>query len=140
MAKYVHAAKGFLIVSLNFREQILRVKEEENVPFLLMGNKSDLEDRRQVGVEEAKARADQWGVSYVETSAKTRANVDKVGHTKTGLATITFDTFRDNSIKNENSNLFTHMLFQARITFSSVEFKRNCEECSCLDDLRASKL
>lgn len=54
------------------------MKEDENVPFLLVGNKSDLEDRRQVGTEEAKARADQWGVSYVETSAKTRANVDKV--------------------------------------------------------------
>lgn len=54
------------------------MKEDENVPFLLVGNKSDLEDRRQVSAEEAKARADQWGISYVETSAKTRANVDKV--------------------------------------------------------------
>lgn len=60
------------------REQILRVKEDENVPFLLVGNKSDLEDKRQVSVEEAKNRADQWNVNYVETSAKTRANVDKV--------------------------------------------------------------
>ncbi|XP_067601969.1 ras-related protein Ral-A isoform X1 [Pseudorca crassidens] len=59
-------------------EQILRVKEDENVPFLLVGNKSDLEDKRQVSVEEAKTRADQWNVNYVETSAKTRANVDKV--------------------------------------------------------------
>lgn len=54
------------------------MKEDENVPFLLVGNKSDLEDRRQVNGDEAKARADQWGVCYVETSAKTRANVDKV--------------------------------------------------------------
>ena len=61
-----------------YREQILRVKEDENVPFLLVGNKSDLEDRRQASAEEAKARAEQWGVCYVETSAKTRANVDKV--------------------------------------------------------------
>ena len=38
----------------------------------------DLEDKRQVTVEEASARAQQWSVSYVETSAKTRANVDKV--------------------------------------------------------------
>lgn len=60
------------------REQILRVKEDENVPFLLVGNKSDLEDRRQVSADEAKGRAEQWGVCYVETSAKTRANVDKV--------------------------------------------------------------
>uniref|UniRef100_A0A671MG77 Ras-related protein Ral-A-like n=1 Tax=Sinocyclocheilus anshuiensis TaxID=1608454 RepID=A0A671MG77_9TELE len=64
--------------TLSLREQILRVKEDENVPFLLVGNKSDLEDRRQVSADEAKARADQWGVCYVETSAKTRANVDKV--------------------------------------------------------------
>lgn len=65
----------FLLVS---REQILRVKEDENVPFLLVGNKSDLDDRRQVSADEAKVRAEQWGVCYVETSAKTRANVDKV--------------------------------------------------------------
>ena len=65
-------------MALLCREQILRVKEDESAPFLLVGNKSDLEDRRQVSAEEAKARAEQWGVCYVETSAKTRANVDKV--------------------------------------------------------------
>lgn len=48
------------------------------VPLLFVGNKSDLEDRRRVSAEEATARAGEWGVQYVETSAKTRANVDKV--------------------------------------------------------------
>ncbi|KAF3836289.1 hypothetical protein F7725_028847 [Dissostichus mawsoni] len=86
---YFRSGEGFLCVfsitelesfaaTVDFREQILRVKEDENVPFLLVGNKSDLDDRRQVSAEEAKARAEQWGVCYVETSAKTRANVDKV--------------------------------------------------------------
>ncbi|KAF3817102.1 hypothetical protein GH733_013844, partial [Mirounga leonina] len=86
---YFRSGEGFLCVfsitemesfaaTADFREQILRVKEDENVPFLLVGNKSDLEDKRQVSVEEAKTRADQWNVNYVETSAKTRANVDKV--------------------------------------------------------------
>lgn len=70
---------NFFFLFFTSREQILRVKEDENVPFLLVGNKSDLEDKRQVSVEEAKTRADQWNVNYVETSAKTRANVDKVG-------------------------------------------------------------
>ncbi|XP_038245882.1 ras-related protein Ral-A isoform X1 [Dermochelys coriacea] len=85
---YFRSGEGFLCVfsitelesfaaTADFREQILRVKEDENVPFLLVGNKSDLEDKRQVSVEEAKNRADQWNVNYVETSAKTRANVDK---------------------------------------------------------------
>ena len=60
------------------REQILRVKSDENIPFLLVGNKADLEDRRQVTIEDAQKRAAEWKVPYVETSAKTRANVDKV--------------------------------------------------------------
>lgn len=61
------------------REQILRVKaEEDKIPLLVVGNKSDLEDRRQVSADEARAKAEEWSVQYVETSAKTRANVDKV--------------------------------------------------------------
>ncbi|KAM4538604.1 ras-related protein ralB-B-like [Fundulus diaphanus] len=86
---YFRSGEGFLLVfsitesesfsaTAEFREQILRVKEEEAVPHLVVGNKSDLEDKRQVTQEEAAAKADEWGVQYVETSAKTRANVDKV--------------------------------------------------------------
>lgn len=72
-----------LSIRPSLREQILRVKaEEDKIPLLLVGNKSDLEERRQVTVEEARGKAEEWGVQYVETSAKTRANVDKVrpGH------------------------------------------------------------
>lgn len=61
-----------------FREQILRVKNDENIPFLLVGNKSDLQEKRKVSLAEAQARSQQWGVPYVETSAKTKENVDKV--------------------------------------------------------------
>lgn len=55
--------------------------EEDKIPLLVVGNKSDLEERRQVPVEEARSKAEEWGVQYVETSAKTRANVDKVRQT-----------------------------------------------------------
>lgn len=61
-----------------FREQILRVKNDESIPFLLVGNKCDLNDKRKVPLSECQGRAQQWGVPYVETSAKTRENVDKV--------------------------------------------------------------
>lgn len=54
------------------------MKNDDHIPFLLVGNKADLTDRRKVSEDEAKNRAGQWGVPYVETSAKTRANVDKV--------------------------------------------------------------
>lgn len=73
----------FLIVSIYIfiisrREQILRVKNDESIPFLLVGNKCDLNDKRKVPLAECQGRAQQWGVPYVETSAKTRENVDKV--------------------------------------------------------------
>lgn len=74
-------AKSFLIgfSYLSCSEQILRVKNDENIPFLLVGNKCDLNDKRKVPLSECQARAQQWGgVPYVETSAKTRENVDKV--------------------------------------------------------------
>ncbi|KAF6209871.1 hypothetical protein GE061_015624 [Apolygus lucorum] len=59
-------------------EQILRVKNDENIPFFLVGNKGDLDEKRKVTLNEAQGRAQSWGVPYVETSAKTRDNVDKV--------------------------------------------------------------
>ena len=56
----------------------MRVKNDENIPFLLVGNMADLAEQRQVSEDEALKRAQEWKVHYVETSAKTRANVDKV--------------------------------------------------------------
>lgn len=61
------------------REQVLRVKnDDKTIPFLLVGNKTDLDNRRTVSQEMALEQARQWGVPYVETSAKTRQNVDQV--------------------------------------------------------------
>jgi small GTP-binding protein len=43
---------------------------------VIVGNKSDLHDQRQVSFEEGKAFADTAGVPFIETSAKTSANVE----------------------------------------------------------------
>ncbi|XP_033901136.1 ras-related protein Ral-B isoform X2 [Acipenser ruthenus] len=76
---YAAIRDNYFSATAEFREQILRVKaEEDKIPLLVVGNKSDLEERRQVMVDEARSKAEEWGVQYVETSAKTRANVDKV--------------------------------------------------------------
>lgn len=84
---YFRSGDGFLCVfsiteqeSLNaaneLREQILRVKNDEAIPLLLVGNKADLTDRRMVSFESASEQAASWKSSYIETSAKTRQNVD----------------------------------------------------------------
>jgi Ras-related protein Ral-A len=68
-----------LVATEELREQVLRVKNDDRtIPFLLVGNKTDLELRRVVSQEQAMEQARQWGVPYVETSAKTRQNVDQV--------------------------------------------------------------
>lgn len=100
---YFRSGEGFLCVfsitddesfqaTQEFREQILRVKNDETIPFLLVGNKCDLNDKRKVPLSECQGRAQQWGVPYVETSAKTRENVDK----------IFFDLIRDISARKRN--------------------------------------
>ena len=60
------------------RENILRVKTDESTPLILVGNKCDLQDNREVSETEAEGVANSWGVPYVETSAKTKLNVDKI--------------------------------------------------------------
>lgn len=84
--QYMKTGQGFLIVySITGRStfeqaQVLkthieRLNEEMKVPSVLVGNKSDLEDARQVTIEEGKAKAEELGTGFIETSAKTDNNV-----------------------------------------------------------------
>jgi Ras-related protein Ral-A len=62
-----------------YSEQITRVKSSGlNIPAILVGNKIDLADKRQVTPEDAEQKARSWSIRYIETSAKTKQNVDKV--------------------------------------------------------------
>lgn len=57
---------------------MLRVKADDaNLPIILIGNKSDLKQNRLIPFEEANNLATQWNIVYIETSAKTRENVDR---------------------------------------------------------------
>jgi Ras-related protein Rap-1B len=76
--------QGFLLVfsitsqsSLNelseLREQIIRIKDDENVPIVIVGNKSDLDQDRMVSRQEAFTVSQNWGnAPYYETSARRR--------------------------------------------------------------------
>ena len=46
----------------------MKIRQDETIPFILVGNKVDLEER-QVKVGQALAKATDWNVWYMETSA-----------------------------------------------------------------------
>jgi len=86
---YLETGQGFLLVysitslaSLNdltlVRDAILRVKEVDNVPLVIIGNKCDLESDRQVSQNRANHLSRKWGgVPVFEASARMRQNVDE---------------------------------------------------------------
>lgn len=56
--------------------KILRVKDADHCPMVVIGNKADLEDQRMVQRAEAKSWCDSVGCPYLETSAKTGQSVE----------------------------------------------------------------
>jgi len=89
--QYYRYGEGFLLIySITsrssfeeaplFREQIQRAKEVESFPFILVGNKCDLKEERQVTTEEGQNLAQSFGCPFLETSAKIPINVDLAFH------------------------------------------------------------
>jgi len=54
-----------------------RQHSNSNMVIMLIGNKSDLESRREVKKEEGEAFAREHGLVFMETSARTAANVEE---------------------------------------------------------------
>jgi len=86
--QYMRTGQGFILVYAitsrssfdeiaSFREQILRVKDKDKVPMVLVGNKCDLESERQVTTSEVQELAKSFGCPFFESSAKTRVNVEE---------------------------------------------------------------
>ena len=88
--QWIGDSEGFLIIysvtSRNsyeqvkiFRDHIYRVKEgssKSKFPILIVGNKIDLDDLRQVSTKEGKELAKQLSCEFIECSAKTRENIE----------------------------------------------------------------
>jgi len=63
----------------DMREQILRVKDKDEVPMVLVGNKCDLNDQRVITTEQGQDLARKFGnCAFIEASAKQRINVEQI--------------------------------------------------------------
>jgi len=88
--QWIRGAEGFIIVFSitsrgsfeqvsQFRQQILRVHDVEDMPMIIVGNKADLEHLRQVSTLEGKELAKSFrNTTYLEASAKSRQNIDEI--------------------------------------------------------------
>ena len=87
MPLYYKGKNGILVVyditnrqsfdDINFWLNEIKEKANKNTVLLLVGNKCDLEDERKVSFQEGKDFADNNGIKFIETSAKTNQNVDE---------------------------------------------------------------
>ncbi|KAI9105864.1 ras-like protein 1 [Phlyctochytrium arcticum] len=86
--QYMRTGEGFLcvysITSRNsfeeistFYQQILRVKDRDYYPIIIVANKCDLENERVVSTQAGRDLARSFGCKFVETSAKQKINVDE---------------------------------------------------------------
>jgi Ras-related protein Rab-2A len=83
---YRGAAGALLVYDITRRETFnhlttwledARQHSNSNMVIMLIGNKSDLESRREVKKEEGEAFAREHGLVFMETSARTAANVEE---------------------------------------------------------------
>lgn len=90
--QYIRSGDGYIIVfSITSTTSFLEVnaiKEQLNIvldtddntliPIILVGNKCDLEEYRQVQSSDAQRLAEEWRVKYFETSAKNKTNINRI--------------------------------------------------------------
>ncbi|GMM54469.1 Ras family GTPase [Maudiozyma humilis] len=90
--QYMRTGEGFLLVYsvtsrtsfdelMTYYQQIQRVKDADYIPVVVVGNKSDLEDERQVSYEDGAYLAKQMNAPFLETSAKQAIHVEDAFYT-----------------------------------------------------------
>ncbi|KAJ9077316.1 RAS2 protein [Entomophthora muscae] len=86
--QWIRDGEGFLLVYSitsrstferveRYRSQIFRVKDTEDTPMILVGNKADKLTEREVSREEGVAMARKLNADFIESSAKACINVEK---------------------------------------------------------------
>jgi small GTP-binding protein len=84
---YKDSTCAVIVFDITDRKSFISVKKwhhditkecDDNVVIALVGNKCDLENKRQVTYDDARTLADELNVSYYETSAKTGDNIDNM--------------------------------------------------------------
>lgn len=124
--QFTRAGEGFLLVySINNRssfeeistlqQQILRVKDRDNFPIVIVANMCELENERQVSREEGQELAERWDCVFFETSTKDCIAVEEIFYSLVR-------EIRDDS----DSTITTDKSSRGSLIARKAGFKRKC--------------
>ena len=109
---YFQNSDGFLLVydisirdsfeRLTFWHEQIKLNAPINCRFLVVGNKCDLEKKRQVSKEEGEKYAENYNVKFYETSAKDDININEIFQT---LASETLEIIKKKGQRRNFSSL-----------------------------------
>ncbi|KAM9983557.1 hypothetical protein ACTFIY_000269 [Dictyostelium cf. discoideum] len=128
---WIKSCEGFILVYSitsrssfdqiqSFLDQIKFLKSEK-VPIIMIANKSDLDEERQVTYQEGENFANRFGMSFMEISAKYKLNIDEVfNQIAQNCVKRRCDLlYMNKSIKNKNS-IFKKLNQKLNNTFHSI--------------------
>jgi GTPase KRas protein len=88
-SQYIRNGNGFILVYSigsresyeelsNYRDTIFKVKDSDDIPLLLVGNKCDLKYGRTIQTHEGTDLASNWKIPFLEASALHRINIQEI--------------------------------------------------------------
>ncbi|CCD23452.1 Ras family GTPase RAS1 NDAI_0B04180 [Naumovozyma dairenensis CBS 421] len=118
--QYMRTGEGFVLVYsitsknsfeelMTYYQQIQRVKDSDYIPVVIVGNKSDLEDERQVSYQAGVNLAKQMNAPFLETSAKQAINVEEAFYTLVRLVRDNGGEYNKNNAEVENAKENQHI-------------------------------
>ena len=70
--------QGDSLISAKYWIEELQRNSDNNSNVMLVGNKSDMESKREISIEDAEYFSNEYDISYIEVSAKTGYNIDNI--------------------------------------------------------------
>lgn len=106
--------------------QEVRTERGSDVIIFLVGNKTDLVDKRQVSVEEGDVKAREFNVNYIETSAKAGYNIKslfrKIAAALPGMESIS---------QNKQEDMVNVQLTPSTVTLNAPQQPQQASSCYC---------
>eukprot|EP00877_Chromochloris_zofingiensis_P004891 jgi/Chrzof1/14402/Cz09g01070.t1 len=106
--------------------QEVRTERGSDVIIFLVGNKTDLVDKRQVSIEEGDTKARELNVNFIETSAKAGFNIKalfrKIAAALPGMESVS---------QNKPEDMVNVQLTPSTVTLSANPPQQQASTCSC---------